>query len=323
MIGGTVPSDDRCPLEEDREEDGSLPPSSAVSFLHAVGPSSLRQGLTVPVIAQISWLKDIQKGQSVPVTIIFGSGTSVPASLRRLNNARGHLQFRYESRQQSALRDYLGQVFGKQPACKNALLRVTEVQPRVFLFEPISVGRQKPAHLAISQPHFHNCSKLEAETLVEFKEIQECFKAIQYNDTYGQADYNKGIASALRALAWQEEVRILDEIGIRSDFEKNGIWVEVEFGNARVYYQDYIKFLLAARYKDARFGILLCPTNAFAQLLCDLGKQRAMAKQRGGPGHAPKYSGMMSYEKAIRELPFLQFMLTCKTVIAGIEIASG
>src|SRR5436190_16631066 len=116
-------------------------------------------------------------------------------------------------------------------------------------------------------------------------------------------------------MGWKDERRILDEIGLRCDFEKNGVWVEIEFGNARVYYQDYIKFLLASRHKGARLGILLCPTNAFAQLLCDLGKQRAIAKKGAGTGRAPKYSGMMSYEKAIRELPFLEFMLTSSTVI--------
>src|SRR3712207_7188585 len=37
------------------------------------------------------------------------------------------------------------------------------------------------------------------------------------------------------------------------------------FRSARVYYQDYIKFLLAFRHRAAKLGILLCPTNAFAQ----------------------------------------------------------
>jgi hypothetical protein len=39
--------------------------------------------------------------------------------------------------------------------------------------------------------------------------------------------------------------------------------------------------------------------------------------------HQPSYSGMMSYEKAMRELPFLEFMLTGSLVIAGIEIQRG
>jgi hypothetical protein len=100
----------------------------------------------------------------------------------------------------------------------------------------------------------------------------------------------------------------------------NGVWAEVEFGNARVYYQDYIKFLLAMRHRAAKLGILLCPTNAFAQLLCDLGQRRARVRSDDKSKQRPTYSGMMSYEKAMRELPFLEFMLTGSIVIAGIEI---
>jgi len=115
-------------------------------------------------------------------------------------------------------------------------------------------------------------------------------------------------------------VRVREGIGLRCDFEKNGIWVEVEFGNARVYYQDYVKFLLAARYQRARCGVLLCPTEAFAQLLCDLGRDRAAAKRTLTSGPLPAYSGMMSYEKATREFPHLKFMLTNAVIVAGIEL---
>src|SRR4051812_20313331 len=85
------------------QEEEALPPSATVAFLHAVGPSTIRQGMAVPVIAQIAWLANIQKGQAIPITILFGEGASVTATLRRINNARGHLQFRYESKKQAAL----------------------------------------------------------------------------------------------------------------------------------------------------------------------------------------------------------------------------
>ena len=96
--------------DEQVQEEEPLPPSSTVTFLHAVGQSTIRQGMTVPVIAQIAWLSEIQKGHAITVTIIFGRGKSVSATLRRINNARGHLQFRYESKKQAALRDYLAKV---------------------------------------------------------------------------------------------------------------------------------------------------------------------------------------------------------------------
>jgi len=77
---------------------------------------------------------------------------------------------------------------------------------------------------------------------------------------------------------------------------------------------------MALRYRQAKLGVLLCPTNAFAQLLCELGKRRAVARRQHPDNRPPSYSGMMSLEKALRELPFLQFMLTGSIVIAGIEI---
>src|SRR5208337_3298849 len=126
-----------------------LPPSLTASFLHAVGQSTILQGLTVPVIAQIGWLASVQKGQNVPVTIRFSENNTVPASLRRLNNARGHLQFRYETKQQASLRDYLASIFLRRAGCKNAVLKITEVEPQVFSFEPISAGDQNPAFLAL------------------------------------------------------------------------------------------------------------------------------------------------------------------------------
>ena len=305
------------------EDEESLPPSSSASFLHAVGRSTVRQGVTVPIIAQIGWLAEIQKGQSVPVTLRFADDKSVQAALRRINNAPGHLQFRYESKQQAPLRDYLASIFRDKANYQNAVLRITEVQPRVFVLELVSSGKRNPAILTLCEPHFHNCSREGVEKLPEFSELKRCPRTINYDEKANQAEYNKQIASVLADMGWQTETRILSEIGLRCDFQKSGVWIEVEFGNARVYYQDYIKFLLAARYQQAKLGILLCPTNAFAQLLCDLGQRRARERMASQGQRLPKYSGMMSYEKAIRELPFLQFMLTDGLVIAGIEISQG
>jgi len=252
------------------------------------------------------------------VEIRFGQSRSVPAYLRRINNAVGHLQFRYESRKQSEFRDYLAEVFGETLEQRGMVLEVVEVEPRVFLFKPISKGDVTPK-LTLYKPHFHNLDEADVHMTPEFQELRECLDSISYSADYTQSDYNKKIARFLSAAGWRAEARILKEIGLRCDFEKKGIWLEVEFGNARTYYQDYIKFMLASRYREAIFGVLLCPTDAFAQLLCELGQQRAVFK-RGSKGRVPKYSGMMSYEKALRELPYLEFMLSGGIVIAGIDI---
>ena len=112
---------------------------------------------------------------------------------------------------------------------------------------------------------------------------------------------------------------MVDALGLRCDFEKNGVWVEVEFGNARSYYQDYVKFMLARKYREARLGLLLCPTNVFAGLLCELGSKRA--QKDVVCERAPVYSGMMSYEKAVRELPYLGFMFEMPILVAGVGLS--
>jgi len=293
--------------------------AQCIRFLHPVGRSTLLQGLTVPVSAQVSWLANINKGEKVAVEIRFAQKEAVQASLRRINNAVGHLQFRYETQNQSRLREYLMETFGKDSCQPGAVLEIVEIEPHVFLFTPIFGADQVRPKLSLYKPHFHNLDRDTVTAVSEFFELQECLNSVDYNADYSQSDYNGQIANVLLAAGWRSEARILKEIGLRCDFEKNGVWLEVEFGNARTYYQDYIKFLLAWRYQKACFSVLLCPTDAFAQLLCELGQQRAAAKYNMR-GKIPKYSGMMSYEKAVRELPFLEFMLESGIVIAGIDI---
>jgi len=77
--------------------------------------------------------------------------------------------------------------------------------------------------------------------------------------------------------------------------------------------------MLAKKHRSARLGLLLCPTTSFASLLCELGRKRAQAnvlRER-----APVYSGMMSYEKAARELPYLGFMFEMPIIVAGVGVS--
>jgi hypothetical protein len=92
------------------------------------------------------------------------------------------------------------------------------------------------------------------------------------------------------------------------------VQVEVEFGNARTYYQDFIKFMLAFKQKAAQVGVLVVPTEAFARTLCEVGRRKAVIKGR----HS--YSGMIQIEKVRRELGYLAFMLSMPLAIAGIGV---
>lgn len=78
-----------------------------VKFLHPVGASTFKYGVTIPVEAQTERMRTIGKGGKAPVTILFGTEEPIVAEIRRLNNKPGHLQFRYENKAQERLRQYL------------------------------------------------------------------------------------------------------------------------------------------------------------------------------------------------------------------------
>ena len=53
---------------------------------------------------------------------------------------------------------------------------------------------------------------------------------------------------------WQKEIKAIPDLDLKCDYRKMAIQVEVEFGNARAYYQDYIKFMLSYSSKQIQIG---------------------------------------------------------------------
>ncbi len=288
-----------------------------VKFLHPVGASTFKYGVTIPIEAQTKRMRAIEKGDKMPATIFFGMDEPVVAEIRRLNNKPGHLQFRYQNKAQERLRQYMMRIFGKQT--EGGLLEVEEVSPFVFIFKPIL--KDASPRLQISDMLLHTLEPKDMKRFAEIEQISESLTSVEYNPGFSQSDYNKRINEGLVKQGWNYEQKVIEELGLRCDFEKNGIWVEVEFGNARSYYQDYVKFMLARKYRDARLGLLLCPMTSFASLLCELGRQRA--RENVVSERDPVYSGMMSYEKAARELPYLGFMFDMPIVVAGVGVTGN
>lgn len=85
---------------------------------------------------------------------------------------------------------------------------------------------------------------------------------------------------------------------IRSDFKKDRIQVEVQFGNMARWYTDVFKFQLAYSLGDIDVGILVVPTNRFANLIDE---------------------NVASYERVLRELPWAKMSLTLPILVVGIE----
>jgi hypothetical protein len=63
-----------------------LDTSSNLKFLHPVGVSTFKYGLTIPLKAQTERLRAIEKGGKVSVTVLCGNEEPVTVEIRRLNN---------------------------------------------------------------------------------------------------------------------------------------------------------------------------------------------------------------------------------------------
>jgi hypothetical protein len=66
--------------------------------------------------------------------------------------------------------------------------------------------------------------------------------------------------------------------------------------------------------RQIHLGILVTPTVDFANILCEIGKHKAL--QRGRKA----YSGMMHFEKAFKEFHYLKPLFDMPIVLLGIDI---
>jgi hypothetical protein len=259
----------------------------------------------------------IGKGQRVS-TIMRFRNEEVVVDLRRINNKNGHLQFRYERKVHQRLRDYLSALTDKSKYKAECVIEIVEASRGIFEIHPIAGFDDNKPKLAVYNPVCHLFNECELSSSIEFREIVEVISNIDFVPDHTQREYNLSIYKGLLEKDWLAEESVHDEIRLKCDFRKSGIWLEVEFGNARTYYQDYIKFLIASRFRHYNCGILLCPTSSFGAYLCELGRYNAQMKHE----HSAKisYSGMMTYEKATRELPFIEHIVRERIVIAGIDV---
>ena len=121
-----------------------------------------------------------------------------------------------------------------------------------------------------------------------------------------QAAMNRQIRDGLAMLGWSPEPYILiDREGqpidtrLRGDFEKSGVFVEVEFGNVASFYRDLFKFHIAGTTGAARVGVIVVATDALARLF-DQGQAR--------------------FEQAVSMLPYMRAGVQLPTAIVGIDV---
>ena len=121
-----------------------------------------------------------------------------------------------------------------------------------------------------------------------------------------QSAMNGVIDDALVRLGWSRQPWVLvDRDGhpidtrLRGDFEKNGVFVEVEFGNVASLYRDLFKFHIAGTSGAAEVGIIVVATAQLAAFFDQ---------------------GQATWETATGLLPYMRAGLQLPTAIVGLDV---
>jgi len=121
-----------------------------------------------------------------------------------------------------------------------------------------------------------------------------------------QSAMNEGIDAGLVERGWDRQPWILvDRDGqpidtrLRGDFEKSGVFVEVEFGNVASLYRDLFKFHIAGSSGAAEVGVIVVATAQLAAFFDQ---------------------GQATWETATGLLPYMRAGLQLPTAIVGVDV---
>ena len=120
-----------------------------------------------------------------------------------------------------------------------------------------------------------------------------------------QAALNREVDRALRADGWTSQpvasgqmAGVEAPLGLRGDFYREGVFVEVEFGNIASMHRDFFKFQIANRAGAGQVAVLLTATERLARFFD---------------------SGVTTFEAASRHLPYLAIGIQMPICFVGFE----
>jgi hypothetical protein len=288
------------------------------TFTHIPRKSTHTYGITVPKSAY-PFLELPLKGDKRKIRLEFGNGEAIDAWLRHLNNTLGHVQIRYDGSIGDAFRNWLTKESHHIPAVEKpsepVFLEITVCGDNRFRARAVS----KPAtnRLRFADIRVHKIKEPELFALEHFVEMTEALTEVYIDKNERQIYYNSEIDRQLCNRSWLRQQPVVSDpaVKLKCDFRKDQFQLEVEFGNARTYYQDIIKFAMSYNGGLMTIGGLLVPSTDFARYLCDLGRRRAIEKSEGRSRH---YSGMMDFTKAVNEFDYIKEIFHMPFFIASI-----
>ena len=115
------------------------------------------------------------------------------------------------------------------------------------------------------------CSPKLLQNVDEINEIYSCIDEIKWKEEYTiivkgkkyehQRAYNKSFSVEFSKFGWKPNPRLCDNPRLIGDFEKNDVFVEIQFGNSSTLYRDYYKFHYGLTHSLLSLAVLIVPTN--------------------------------------------------------------
>jgi hypothetical protein len=119
-----------------------------------------------------------------------------------------------------------------------------------------------------------------------------------------QKALNSALDRAFKAKDWQLQPRIVTanmvgpKTGLKGDYKKGRLQVEIQFGNMARWYTDVFKFQLSYSLDQIDAAVLVVPTQRLANLIDE---------------------NIAYYERVLRELPWAKMSLTLPIWVIGVE----
>jgi hypothetical protein len=115
------------------------------------------------------------------------------------------------------------------------------------------------------------CDSSELVNNAEIREIDECVGAVTWERDFHinvsehryehQKGYNEAFKQQFSSKGWKLQPLLCDDPKMIPDFEKNGIYIEVQFGNSATLYRDYYKFHYGHVHDMLKLAVLIVPTS--------------------------------------------------------------
>jgi hypothetical protein len=121
------------------------------------------------------------------------------------------------------------------------------------------------------QTEYFFCSPKLLQNVDELKEIYDSISKTEWEEEFeitvngrqykNQSGYNKAFEIELKHYGWGTQPFLHEGLGLKGDFRKNDVLVEVQFGNSATLYRDYYKFHYGLTHNLLALAVLIVPTK--------------------------------------------------------------